>query len=231
VAAADKLLLLFALRGGAAPGEPAALLRELAAVLSPRLAAAGRSLRGFVRRADDPFARGGPPMRGFDATLELRSAGGAAAFAEAVRGLDARLEGRAFADLTAAVAGTHRAIVPPPGETPIRYQYVMRRRRDLTHAQYLEHYLRVHAEIGRHTPGIAGYVQFHADPDASRQIARAAGLGLWDAASVSELHLRSVEAFLSAVATWEGGQQAIADEENFIDRRNSVMFTSDVVQL
>jgi hypothetical protein len=89
----------------------------------------------------------------------------------------------------------------------------------------------VHAQIGRHTPGIEGYVQFHAEPEASRQIARAAGFGLWDAASVSELHLASVETFLHAVATWEGGQRAIADEENFIDRRNSVMFTSDSIQL
>ena len=229
--AADKLLLLLAARGGASRDELTALLRDVAAELSPRLPAAGRSLRGFVRRADDPFARGGPPMRGFDATLELRAAGGAAAFAEAVRGLGERIAGRAFADLSAAIAGADRAIVPPPGETPIRYQYVMRRRRDLTHAQYLDHYLRVHAEIGRHTPGIAGYVQLHAEPEASREVARAAGFGLWDAASVSELHLASLEAFLGAIATWEGGKQAIADEENFIDRRNSVMFTSDAVPL
>jgi hypothetical protein len=231
VAAVDKLLLLLAARGGTSRDERLALLHEIAAELAPRLPAAGRRVRGFVRRPDDPFARGGPPMRGFDATLELRAAGGTPVFAEAVRGLDARIGSRAFADLSAAVAGTDRVIVPPTGETPIRYQYVMRRRSDMSHAQYLDHYLRVHAEIGRHTPGIAGYVQFHAEPEASRQIARAAGFGLWDAASVSELHLASIETFLKAVAAWEGGQQAIADEENFIDRRNSVMFTSDAVSL
>jgi hypothetical protein len=74
-------------------------------------------------------------------------------------------------------------------------------------------------------------VQFHVDPEASRTAAATAGLGLWTADSISELHIRDLRGFLKAVATWELGSDAMEDEERFIDRRNSVMWTSERVAL
>ena len=229
---ADKLLLLLAARGGV----PTDVLREqvsaAAARLSEMLAAAGGGARAFLRQEGDPFRRGGPPMRGFDATLELRAAGpGAeAALLGAARGADERLSGLVHVDLCAALLGSDHVIVPCP-PTPVRYQYVMRRRRDLTHAQYADHYLKVHAGYGREAPGIAGYVQFHVEPEASRRAAASAGVGLWSADSVSELHLASTAEFLAGISRWQGRDRAMADENAFVDRANSVMFVSDALEL
>ena len=47
--------------------------------------------------------------------------------------------------------------------------------------------------------------------------------------SVSELHLASVEKFMTGLASSNPGDDAGEDEERFVDRRNSVMFTSDVL--
>src|SRR5690606_10041741 len=98
-----------------------------------------------------------------------------------------------------------------------------------THEQYLDHYVKRHAEFGRITPGIEGYTQFHVDATLSRAAANAAGFGIWRADSVSELHLASVETFLNALAKDNPGDAATLDEERFVDRRNSVMFTSAVL--
>jgi hypothetical protein len=81
---------------------------------------------------------------------------------------------------------------------PVRY--VMRRRADFSHAAYLQRYLEGHARFGQRTPGILGYVQVHLDPALSERAARAAGLGVHAADSVSELQLASLEEFLRAVA-------------------------------
>ena len=59
--------------------------------------------------------------------------------------------------------------------------------------------------------------------------ANAAGFGVWRADSVSELHLASVDTFLNALAKDNPGEAATIDEERFVDRRNSVMFTSAVL--
>ena len=50
------------------------------------------------------------------------------------------------------------------------------------------------------TPGIEGYTQFHVDADTSRAAAHAAGLRVWRADSVSELHLASVDKCLAGGA-------------------------------
>ena len=103
----------------------------------------------------------------------------------------------------------------------MRYQYLMRRNASFDHDAYLERYREVHSRFGIETPGILGYVQFHVDPGASQRAAHRAGVGVWAADSVSELHLESHDAFIGQVSKWPGGREAIADEEVFVDRANS----------
>jgi hypothetical protein len=120
------------------------------------------------------------------------------------------------------------AVFVASDRAPVRYQYLMRRNDRFDHDGYLTRYREVHSDFGVRTPGKLGYVQFHVDPDASRQGAGSAGLGVWDVDSVSELHLESLEAFLGEVVRWSGGKDAIADEEVFVDRPNSFDFCSRV---
>lgn len=232
MARATKCRVLLAARGGVERNDLLDLLRAEGGRAAGRLPAAGRSSAGFLRLVDDPFARGGPPMRGFDATLELRCESDAPgeAFAAALEGLAERAAALVHTDLSAALVGSDHTWAEVP-ETPVLYQYFMRRRRDLDHAAYCDHYLNRHSRFGIATPGIAGYVQFHVDPSASRRVAEATGLGLWTADSISELHLADVMDFLKQVAGWELRSDAAADEERFIDRRNSVMWTSERVAL
>lgn len=232
MAASTKCRVLLAARGGVERDALLDLLRAEAAGLCARLPEAGRSSAGFLRLADDPFARGGPPLRGFDATLELRfeTPVPERVFVDAVTGLGDRVAPHVHTDLSAVLIGEDHSFAEVP-ETPLLYQYFMRRRHDLDHAAYCDHYLNRHSRFGIATPGIDGYVQFHVDPEAARGGAEAAGLGLWSADSISELHLSDLRGFLSAVAGWELRADAGEDEERFIDRRNSVMWTSERVSL
>ena len=232
MASPAKCRVLLAARGGVEPDDLLDLLRAEAAGLSARLPETGRRTAGFLRLADDPFAGGGPPLRGFDATLELRcqSDTPGAVFAETLTGLDDRVAALVHVDLSAVLVGVDHTWNDVP-ETAILYQYFMRRRHDLDHAQYCDHYRKRHSRFGIETPGIEGYVQFHVDPDASRAAARSAGLGLWSADSTSELHLSDLPGFLRAVATWKLRADAAEDETRFIDRRNSVMWTSRRIEL
>jgi hypothetical protein len=166
-------------------------------------------------------------MRPFDATIELRGDDDASIRA-VLGGVDERLGALVHADLSAALAGVDNVEIPC-APTPVRYQYVMRRKIGTTHEQYLDHYVKNHARFGHITPGIEGYTQFHVDATASAAAAAAAGVGVWRADSVSELHLASVEKFMTGLASANPGDDAAEDEERFVDRRNSVMFTSAVL--
>ena len=188
----------------------------------------GACVAAFLRLEDDPFSDAPTRVRSFDGTLELRWESGnpRAALASTVEGLAARISDQIHTDLSTALWGRDNVVVPC-GKTPFRFQYVMRRRRDKTHAEYLDHYAKIHAQFGRITPGIEGYVQFHVDPESARAAATTAELGGWAADSISQLHLNSVQHFLDEIARWDRNGEAQADEENFVDRMNSVMFTSE----
>ena len=147
----------------------------------------------------------------------------------AMDGLAERVASVVHVDLSGVFGGEdHVVIACDP--TPVRYQYLMRRKIHTAHEAYLEHYVNNHAKFGLRTPGIEGYVQFHIDADSSRALATIAGLGLWSADSVSELHVASVDTMLEGFASSPTlGDEAGIDEDRFVDRANSVMFTSDVV--
>jgi hypothetical protein len=218
-----KHLLLFAARGGAGAQLGDAIVAEAQrAAKTP-----GVSAVAMRQLSDDPFGAAVPGMRPFDATIELRGDDDAV-IRGAIGGIDDRLADLVHADLSCALAGTDNVeIACEP--TPVRYQYVMRRKIGTTHQQYLDHYVNRHARFGHITPGIEGYTQFHVDATTSAAAAAAAGFGVWRADSVSELHLASVAMFLGALASSNPADDAAEDEERFVDRRNSVMFTSDVL--
>jgi hypothetical protein len=218
-----KHLLLFAARGGAGAELGDAVVAE-----AQRLAQTpGVSAVAMRQVADDPFGMAVPGMRPFDATIELRGDDDAV-IRGAIGGLDDRLAALVHVDLSCAIAGVDNVEIAC-APTPVRYQYVMRRKAGTTHEQYLDHYVNRHARFGHITPGIEGYTQFHVDATTSAAAAAAAGVGLWRADSVSELHLASVEKFMTGLMSSNPADDAGEDEERFVDRRNSVMFTSDVL--
>jgi hypothetical protein len=226
-----KLVVQVAARGGLG-AKLETELGKAAAWLRARLGPSGRTAL-LLRIPDDPFAGANPGMRGFDATLDLRCSTPDAPerLIAAVGGLGERLGAIAHADLSAALLGNDHRIVPCDAD-PVRYQYAMRRRVDLTRAQYLAHYLQVHAEFGRRQPGVLGYTQFHVDLELSRRAAAAAGVGIWAFDSISELHLDAVRTFTDAIAKMpaEAVQAPLLDEENFVDRANSVSFVTRLTE-
>jgi hypothetical protein len=205
-------------------------LIDLTRQLFDRLAGEGRSATALVSRKgeEDPLRFSGAPVRAYDATIDLRLTGKNSSdeIVRVVAGLGKWIEKSVHVDLSAALIGEDHVFVA--GEpAPIRYQYLMRRRADFTHAAYLKRYAEVHSQLGMKTRGIRSYVQFHVDPELSRKAAASAGVGIWAIDSVSELHLESMDEFLAAVASSTIAEESAADEELFVDRPNSVMFTSD----
>ena len=196
-------------------------MRALVAALDDRGRASDVTVAGLERLPDDPF---GPDVP-FGFTLELR--GALAGLRSRVSGLGVALDDVVHADLSTLLIGEEAVFLEGGG--PVRYQYLMRRRHDFDHARYLARYRDVHSKFGLETPGIAGYVQLHVDPDASRSLAHEAGFGTWGVDSVSELHLESLETFLAAIAKSDVGGRAIEDEGHFVDRERSVAFVSRVV--
>jgi hypothetical protein len=129
-----------------------------------------------------------------------------------------------------AIVGADRVFIEPPEPTPVRYQFLMHRRSDFTHDDYLARYESIHSEFGIRTPNLDGYVQLHVDLDASRELGASTGLMAEPCDSMSELHLRSVEHFLEGITAHpEVGQEAMEDEERFVDRARSFGFAHRVV--
>jgi len=192
-------------------------LREVAA----ELAAGGLEAASLSRIERDPF---GPktPWRG---TLELRASEDA--LHEQAVGLAARFGSCLDAAASTTLVGNEHVLIAA-AQAKLRYQYLMRRRHDFSHDAYLRRYREVHAQFGLRTPGILGYVQLHVDPKASRRAAHVAGFGVHDVDGVSELHLDSIERFLAAIAGSSIGAEAMADEEQFVDRARSFDFCSRV---
>jgi hypothetical protein len=199
-------------------------VREVALALQESPEGRGVAVNVMLRVKDDPFGK----RTQFRAAIEVTGGDATAAgLAAQLRGLDRRLEDVVHIDLSSLLVGEDVVIVASE-KTPIRYQYLMRRNASFSHESYLKRYRDIHSRFGINTPGIAGYVQFHVDPEASRRAAGLAGIGGWAVDSVSELHLESLEIFLSEISRSSMGGEAIADEEVFVDRANSYDFVSQV---
>jgi hypothetical protein len=219
-----KLLLLLAGRGDAGAALTDAVVAE-----ADRLRSNGATSVCAMRQVpDDPFGLAVPGMRPFEASIDARIADVADA-ASALAGLADRLGDLVHVDLSGAFFGVDQVVIPCE-PTPLRYQYLMRRRIGTTHESYLDYYFNRHSRFGHRTPGIEGYVQFHIDATASQRCAASAGVGLWAADSVSELHAADLATMLAGFAVDPNlATEAAEDEARFVDRANSVMFISDVV--
>lgn len=179
----------------------------------------------LVHLDDDPFLTQPPLCRPFDVVLEVEvpAERGARALTDAVAGLGERLDDIVQPDLSGALVGAPQKLIPC-APAPVRYVYLMRRRAGTTHEQYIDHYFHRHSRMGFATPAITGYTQFHVDAAASREACAGLGFGVWGADSVSELHMESLQDFFEAAMGGRLGEEAIADEELFVDRVNSVGF-------
>ena len=220
-----KLLTHLAPRAGAQEAftaRTAALADELVRAT----AGEGLAVTRLVRLDESPFGRRTP----LHTTLEVRGESLTAERAcELLAGVGPGLDAVAHPDLCTALFGEPVVFIASEG-APHRYQYLMRRNASFDHAGYLKRYREVHARFGLETPGILGYEQLHLDPEASRRLAAAAGLGTWNIDSVSELYLESQATFLAALAESGFGAEAIADEEVFVDRPCSHDLCSEVVR-
>lgn len=221
-----KTLALLAARGGAVDA-----LVEAVRGQAKRVADAlpdGASVQVLRRIDDDPLARFQPPVRPFEVALEVvvgdpaDEGDGCERALAALEGLGAALQEHLHPDLSQVAAGSVDSVSPPAPHTPYRYLYLMRRKLGTTHAQYLDHYVNVHAEFGRRTPAITGYEQFHLDEATSRAMGQQAGLVGCLADSVSELSIPDVDAFMQGVATSPVSAEGPRDEINFVDRGNSI---------
>lgn len=223
-----RLLILIAARAGR-EGAMAGRLRDLARQIADASSQPVRAI-GLVRRQPDPFAGGIGENRGFDSALDLRleSGGDVDALIAASAGLADWIAADAHVDLSHALAGPLHVLLRDDG-APIRYVYVMRRREDWSDADYLKHYVEHHQKFGLRTSGISGYSTHRIDPVASKRATAATGLGGWGASSVSELSIRDLDVFFREAMGSAVGDEAIADEERFVDRRNSVACCMNVV--
>lgn len=202
-------------------------LREIASELSRHANARGLRVTPMIRLAQDPFGAA-TPDRG---TIEVAGSGSGHAELDSLASIFAS----SLANI-ANIADTERSslllgddvVFIASDRAPIRYQYKMRRNEHFDHESYLKRYREVHSRFGIETPGILGYTQFHVDLEASRRAADRAGIGIWDVDSVSELHLASLEDFLSEISRSKIGAEAVADEKVFVDRANSHDFCSRV---
>ncbi|MCZ7526631.1 MAG: EthD domain-containing protein [Acidimicrobiia bacterium] len=195
--------------------------------LRSRLDVPGRLHRRAIRLPDDPFAttaHGAEVVTGFAAMMELAvpDEAGAQPLIDAVEGCAERLEGlgaRIDATASAALIGTEHVIVP--GEEPVALFYALRRLPTLDPEGFRDHWLHRHAELGRAVPGLRGYRQVHADPEASKAAAAAAGVGVHDFDGVAEAYYADVEDFLGIMAKPEVTADALEDEKRFIDHSRS----------
>jgi hypothetical protein len=180
----------------------------------------------------------GVKLGGFDAAVELTVPA-----SQPLPALIAGLEeirasaGHAFdASRSVAVAGTD--VVKLQGEDSVRLIYAMRRRDGTTHAEFSRYWNRRYTTVARFTPGLVGYRQMHADPDASERAAGAAGVALHDVDGIALLWYRSLRDLASA-ATLVGPlvpnaatpvsfrEQALETERRFHDLQRATAIVAE----
>ena len=222
----DKKALLFVRASGAGKKHVVECARSAAPDLLNGLGPHSSSMTLMSSLTVDPF-RLMNKIPGYQVTVELCTGAGPDALNATVRSLVGKLpESVDPGEHCAVVVGrdyTFKACSPQP----VRFQYLMRRRKDFTHEAYSRRYAEVHSKFGLETDGNEGYVQFHAEPEASRELAQATGCGCWDFDSVAQLDLKSLSRF-ALLAPYNATKGGIQDEKLFIDRAASYMFVSKV---
>ena len=224
------LLLHLTARSGSKP-ELSTRLVELATEWCQRLEGELISATVMVAHEDDPFRMAGnaTAARAFDASIEveLEAEDAHNQFEDLGRGFRSRFGAWIDPALSVAQVGS-KQIFRSCEPTPVRYQYCMKRRDDLTTEAYLRHYAEVHSKFGLMMEGIEGYTQIHLEPEATARVMDLSGLTFRHFSSVSVLHLASVAEFLEG-ARANSASGFAEDEEKFVDRAQSLMWVSDEV--
>jgi hypothetical protein len=182
--------------------------------LLQRMESNSKCVNVIARLTRDPFALTSK-LRGHDVTIELRADADLPAFTDAIAAAGDHLPSTSTDPV---VLIGRDLLFRPCGPQAVRFQYLMRRRQDLTVEDFARHYREVHSEFGYQTRGVQGYAQFHVDP----------GLGTSEFDGVSQLYMPGLTRFLLA-SPLNGAQGMIKDEKRFVDRDNSVMSASRVI--
>jgi len=128
------------------------------------------------------------------------------------------------------LVGHERDFRPSPAPR-FRYHYLMCKKEEFTTADFLDHYSHGHAGFGLATRGINGYAQFYIDKETTQELSRQLNIPYSNYSSVSQMSFADIEqAFTNGNFAFIG-PAAIEDEEQFVDRKNSVMMSSTVVKL
>jgi hypothetical protein len=201
--------------------------KDVAAEVLRRLDSPTRHATVMSRFDVDPFTLASKAP-GYDVTIELHADVRSDELASALEGIaDFLPSARPGAAASVVLVGSDYVFRPCVPQA-IRFQYVMRRRADLTHEAYVRYYAEVHSVFGYKTRGVRGYAQLHVDPHASEKAVKLSGLGTCDFDGVSQLHMASLFKFLLA-APINGAMGMVKDERRFVDRDNSAMFSSRVI--
>jgi hypothetical protein len=122
----------------------------------------------------------------------------------------------------------------------LKIMWLLRRRPDITHAQFREHYETSHAVLGERYLGhlLRSYRRNYVDPAAPQRdpgsaLARVLADKAWDYDCVTEWELDDVAAFDKVVAILsdpEIGKLFYEDEEHFLDRSSVRLVRCDVTQ-
>ncbi len=88
----------------------------------------------------------------------------------------------------------------------------------VSHDVFSRYWREQHSQIGKVTPGLAGYRQLHADVDRSSALAEAVGVEIHDIDGVALEWFRDMAAFLAAVGSPPSHAEAAkSSEDNFND--------------
>lgn len=120
-----------------------------------------------------------------------------------------------------------RYFVPCPPQ-PVNIHYLMLRRSDHAPADYHDYYSHYHSRFGVRMQGIEGYSQNTIDQPGSKQLCAGLGLQYREVTSISEMNAASIEALLSSPSMAELPGPTTEDELRFVDREQSVMYSSQV---
>jgi EthD domain len=120
-----------------------------------------------------------------------------------------------------AVAGSEYVIVE--GDEPLMLAMALRRRPELTRAEFHAYWLTHHAELGRQVPGSEGYRQVHRDETLSERAAAALGLGGPEFDGVAVAYYSSGDRFLAIMANTEIVEGLLEDERRFIDHSQAAL--------
>lgn len=112
------------------------------------------------------------------------------------------------------------------GDGPLHISFALRRRTTMTHEEFSDYWLNSHGRMAREAPrrkSGGGYRQLHADLDASRDLAAAAGIGLGDYDGIVSSDHVDAERMTKIFSHPAVADTALTDERRFIDHRHSAI--------